>query len=311
MTTQTTPLFSGIVPPVVTPRTAEGGLDLDGLAAVVDHLIDGGVNGLFPLGSSGETPYLTDAERVEVLRVVKDTTAGRVPLLVGANDQTTARVIDEARRVEAVGVDAIVVTSPYYVIGNDTELRTHFRSIASAVDVPVIAYDIPVRTHIKLPVNLVAELAAEGTLAGVKDSSGDDVGFRQLRLLTAGLEGFSLFTGHEVACDGAMLAGADGIVPGLGNVDPAGYRRLFDAANEGRWEDARAEQDRLVRLFRIVDVPNGRVSGGAAGLGAFKTALVELGVIKHNRMSSPMGSLNAEESAAIRGILAQEGLLSA
>ncbi|WP_394161766.1 dihydrodipicolinate synthase family protein [Galactobacter valiniphilus] len=305
----TTPLFSGVVPPVVTPRTAEGELDLAGVEAVVEHLIQGGVTGLFPLGSSGETPYLTQTERDEVLRAVVSANAGRVPLLVGANDQTIDRVVDEAKKVLAIGADAIVATSPYYAISDAAEVKAHFRALAAAVDVPVLAYDIPVRTHYKLPVQLVAELAAEGTLSGVKDSSGDDVSFRQLRLLTRGVEGFSLFTGHEVVCDGAMLSGADGIVPGLGNVDPAGYRRLYDAAVGGRWADAQAEQDRLTRLFRIVDVPNGRVSPGAAGLGAFKTALVELGVFASNRMAAPMLSLNDEEAAAIRTILEAEGLL--
>ena len=310
MTAQTPTAFHGIIPPVVTPRTADGALDLPGVEAVVEHLITGGMHGLFPLGSSGETPYMTDAERREVLAAVVSATDGRVPLLVGANEQTTARTVEEARRVAAAGADGVVITSPYYAIFDRAEVLRHFRAVRAAVDVPVFAYDIPVRTHYKLDPSLLAELAAEGTIAGVKDSSGNDVAFRQLRLLTRGIEGFALFTGHEVVCDAAMLSGADGLVPGLANVDPAGYRRLYDAAVSGNWETARKEQDRLVELFRIVDVPDSaRVSGGAAGLGAFKTALVELGVISSNRMSQPMESLDAAESAAIRGILSATGLL--
>jgi len=303
--------FGGVVPPVVTPRTAEGDLDLAGLEAVVEHLIQGGVTGLFPLGSTGETPYLTQAERAEVLRTVVSANAGRVPLLVGANDQTVDRVIDEARVVLSIGADALVVTSPYYALSDDAEVLRHFRSIAAAVDVPVFAYDIPVRTHYKLPVALVSELAHDGTLAGVKDSSGDDVSFRQLALATRDVPGFSLFTGHEVVCDGAMLSGAAGIVPGLGNVDPAGYRRLYDAAVAGDWEAARTEQDRLTRLFSIVGVAQPGVSGGAAGVGGFKTALAELGIIASNRMAAPMESLDASASARVREILVGEGLLAA
>ncbi|GHD04454.1 dihydrodipicolinate synthase family protein [Zhihengliuella salsuginis] len=308
--TNTTPQFSGVIPPVVTPRTADGGLDLAGLEAVVEHLVSGGVHGLFPLGSSGETPYLTDRERGEVLGAVVSATSGRVPLLVGANEQTTPRVIEEALRVQRAGADAVVVTSPYYALSDHHEVLRHFRAVRAAVDVPVFAYDVPVRTHYKLEPALLAELAAEGTIAGVKDSSGNDIAFRQLRLLTRDLEGFALFTGHEVVCDQAMLGGADGLVPGLANVDPAGYRRLYDAGLAGDWAAARAEQDRLIDLFTIVTTPDaGRVSGGAGGLGAFKTALVELGVIGSNRMSAPMESLNASESGRIRSILAGAGLV--
>ena len=108
--------------------------------------------------------------------------------------------------------------------------------------------------------------------------------------------------------DGALLGGAQGVVPGLGNVDPAGYRRLFDAAAAGDWAGA-AEQDRLADLFEIVYTPNGRVSGGAAGLGAFKTALQVMGIIESNTMSVPMLSLNDDETSAIRGILERNGLV--
>lgn len=306
----TTPAFTGVIPPVVTPRTSSGALDLPGLEAVVEHLVGGGMHGLFPLGSSGETPYLTNAERTQVLATVRSATAGRVPLLVGANEQTTARVIEEARKVAAGGADAVVITTPYYAIFDAAEVKRHFRAVAAAVDLPVFAYDIPVRTHFKLAPELLAELAHEGTLAGIKDSSGNDIAFRQLRLLTRELPNFAMFSGHEVICDAAMLSGADGLVPGLANVDPAGYRRLYDAAVSGNWETAVKEQDRLAELFRIVEVPDAsRVSPGAGGLGAFKTALVQLGVIGANTMSQPMESLNAAEAARIGEILSTAGLL--
>ncbi|MGJ9402086.1 dihydrodipicolinate synthase family protein [Arthrobacter sp. KK5.5] len=309
MTIATAP-FHGVIPPVVTPRNADGALDLPGVEAVVEHLVSGGVHGLFPLGSSGETPYLTNRERREVLAAVVSANAGRVPLLVGANDQTTARTVEEAKLVAERGADAVVITTPYYAIFDRAEVVRHFRAVRAAVDLPVFAYDIPVRTHFKLDPALLAELAAEGTIAGVKDSSGNDIAFRQLRLLTQDIEGFALFSGHEVVCDAAMLSGATGLVPGLANVDPAGYRRLYDAAVAGNWETARKEQDRLAELFRIVDVPDSaRVSGGAGGLGAFKTALVQLGVFPSNRMSEPMESLNDAEASAIRGILDTAGLL--
>ncbi|GAB2742433.1 dihydrodipicolinate synthase family protein [Sinomonas soli] len=301
--------FHGVIPPVVTPRHPDGSLDADSLKNVVKHLVDGGVTGLFVLGSSGEVPYMTDAERELAVRTIAGANAGAVPLVVGANEQTTNRVIEEAKKMVDLGADALVVTSMYYAIGNAAETEAHFRAIHEAVATPVFAYDVPVRTHFKLPADVLVRLAKDGVIAGVKDSSGDDVSFRQLLLATRGLPGFSVFTGHEVVVDGALLGGAAGVVPGLGNVDPTGYRRLYDHAQAGDWAAAAAEQDRLARVFDIVYAPGGRVSGGAAGLGAFKTALQLMGVIESNTMSTPMPPLNEAEADAIRSILVETGLL--
>jgi 4-hydroxy-tetrahydrodipicolinate synthase len=252
---------------------------------------------------------MTNAERAQVVSTIAEANAGSVPLIVGANEQTTNRVIEEAKRVVDLGADAIVVTSMYYAIGNAEETETHFRSIHAAVDAPVFAYDVPVRTHFKLPTDLLVRLGRDGVIAGVKDSSGDDVAFRQLLLAARGIDNFDIFTGHEVVVDGALLGGAQGVVPGLGNVDPRGYRKLVDAAASGDWAKAAAEQDRLADLFEIVYTPNGRVSGGAAGLGAFKTALQIMGVIESNTMSAPMQALNEEETTAIKVILERNGLV--
>lgn len=301
--------FQGVIPPVVTPRHADGSIDTDSLKNLTRHLLDGGVSGLFVLGSSAEVPYLTDAERALVVSTIAAANAGTVPLLVGVNEQTTNRVIDEAKKLIDLGAEAIVVTSMYYAIGNADETETHFRTIHDAVSTPIFAYDVPVRTHFKLPTEMLVRLGREGVIAGVKDSSGDDVAFRQLLLAARDIPNFDIFTGHEVVVDGALLGGAQGVVPGLGNVDPRGYRNLVDAAVAGDWAKAAAEQDRLADLFEIVYTPNGRVSGGAAGLGAFKTALQIMGVIESNTMSTPMLSLNEDETTAIKAILERNGLL--
>lgn len=302
--------FHGIIPPLLTPRTAGGDIDRAGLAALVDHLISGGVHGIFVLGSSGEVPYLSNAERDLVLETALEAAAGRVPVLVGISEQTTVRVLEEADRLLAIGGDAAVVTTPFYALSDAAEVERHLRAIAAHVSVPVFAYDVPVRTHMKMPLDVLVRLAEEGVIAGVKDSSGDDVGFRRLLLATKHLPDFAVFTGHEVVTDGAMLGGAAGIVPGLGNVDPAGYVRIFDAAKSGDWSTVTAEQDRVARLFDITGAATpGRVSAGAAGLGGFKTALQLMGVISSNTMAEPMESLNAAEAEKVRMLVSAAGLL--
>ncbi|WP_232547098.1 dihydrodipicolinate synthase family protein [Propioniciclava soli] len=303
-------LLSGIIPPVLTPFTVDGELDLPSLDRLVDHLVAGGMDGLFVLGSSGQVAYLTDAEREAVVRRVVDRAAGRVPVFVGTPDLTARRVAELARRVVDWGADAVVATAPFYALASAAEVAQHFRMIARAVDVPVIAYDVPVRVNAKLGVDLVVELGREGVLAGVKDSSGDDVSFRRLVRANADAGSpLSISTGHEVMVDGMALLGADGVVPGLANVDPAGYRRLWDAALLGDWGAARAEQDRLAHLFEIAFTPVG-LGGDAAGIGAFKAALARLGVIASGAMPAPLTPLPDAALARIDVLLAEVGLVA-
>ncbi|MDI9907308.1 dihydrodipicolinate synthase family protein [Rhodococcus sp. IEGM 1406] len=309
MSTETT-TFSGIVPPIVTPLTLEGEVDTTSLERLLSLQIEAGVDGLFVLGSSGEVGYLTDAQRAQVVQTAIGHVGGQVPVLVGVNDMTTNRVIAVAEQAREAGADAIVATAPFYAITDAAETATHFRSIHAAVDLPLFAYDVPVRVHSKLSAAMLVELGREGVIAGVKDSSGDDVSFRMLLRQSAGLENFAVFTGHEVVVDGCLLMGASGAVPGLANVDPHGYVRLWRAAQAGDWAAAKAEQDRLTDLFSIVEAPTpGRVSAGAAGLGAFKTALALRGVITGNTMCAPMLSLDESETATIKVVLEQAGLL--
>lgn len=305
--------ITGVVPPVVTPLTEAGTIDVGSLERLVERLLAAGVDGIFALGSSGETVFLTDSQRDQALETIVKTVGGAVPVLAGCIEPTTRRVLDRTEASSKLGADGLVVTPPFYAIVGPTEIERHFRSIASSVELPLFAYDIPVCVHTKLSTDLLTRLAVDGVLAGVKDSSGDDVAFRQLVLSIAERApdtGFSLLTGHEVVVDAMMLAGASGSVPGLGNVDPAGYVRLHRACVSGDWDAASREQDRLARLFRIVDAADPATAAGATrGVGAFKTALALLGVIDSNAVSLPLRPLDADETTRVRTQLELAGLL--
>lgn len=313
MTTPLAPRFSGVVPPAITPLHADGTVDVPSLERLIGHLIDAGCHGIFALGSSGETVFLTDDQRDLALQTIVKSVAGQVPVIAGCIEPTTPRVIARARRARELGADALVVTAPFYTLVGPHEIERHFRAVHEAVDLPLLAYDIPVCVHTKLPVELLLRLAEDGVLVGVKDSSGDDVAFRQLLIALADrLPGadFTALTGHEVVVDGSMLAGGSGSVPGLGNVDPAGYVRLHNACLAGDWATARAEQDRLTRLFRIVDAADPATTfGSTRGVGAFKTALQLLGVIDSNAVSLPMRPYDEAEKSRVRTQLEIAGLL--
>ncbi|WP_063729152.1 dihydrodipicolinate synthase family protein [Streptomyces sp. RTd22] len=306
--------LTGVVPPLCTPLTPGGEVDRVSLAALAERLIGAGVSGLFALGSSGETAYLGDGRRRTVLETVIEAAAGRVPVLAGAIDMATERVVDHARTAAALGADGIVATAPFFTRTHPVEIADHFRRVREGAGLPLFAYDIPASVHSKLTPRIVLPLAADGTLAGLKDSSGDDGALRRL-LVEARRRGltdtFSVLTGSELAVDGALLAGAHGVVPGLGNVDPAGYVRLYSYARAGRWDRARAEQDRLAALFALTDAGDPAAMGGSSSaLGAFKAALHLLGVIACPATAAPQVPLGDDAVKTVRQLLEEGGLLS-
>jgi 4-hydroxy-tetrahydrodipicolinate synthase len=306
-------LLTGVVPPVCTPLTPDREVDVPSLLRLVDHLVTGGVHALFVLGSSSEAAYLRDAQRRQVVSAVAAHVGGQLPVLAGAIDMTTPRVLDHVASVTAAGADAVVVTAPFYAGTHPAEIARHFRLIAAASQVPVVAYDIPVAVHTKLPSDVVLELAAEGVLAGLKDSSGDLAAFREV--VTGARDrpdvgGFSVLTGSEVTVDAALAMGADGAVPGLANVDPHGYVRLDGLCRGGDREGARAEQERLCGLFGMVRAGDpSRMGGGSSALGAFKAALHLRGVIACAATAEPQIPLSPAEVERVAKHLAAAGLL--
>ncbi|RKN46727.1 dihydrodipicolinate synthase family protein [Streptomyces hoynatensis] len=300
--------LAGVIPPVCTPLTPDGDVDTGSLVRLVDHLTGAGVDGLFVLGSSSEAAFLTDRQRRTVVETVAGHVGGALPVLAGAIDMTTPRVLDHARAVLAAGADAVVATAPFYTRTHPAEIDRHFRLLAERAGAPVFAYDLPASVHSKLDAALVLGLAADGVLAGVKDSSGDEATLREI--VAGAPAGFAVLTGSEVLVDTALFLGADGVVPGLGNVDPHGYVRLYRYGRAGDWDQAKEEQRRLAALFAMVHVGSpARMGRGSAALGAFKTALALRGIIAHATLAEPQLPLAPEEVERIGKLLAAADLL--
>lgn len=301
--------FSGVVPPVVTPDTPDHQLDVVSFERSINRLIEAGVDGLFFLGSSGEVVFATDERRDQIVFEAVRIVDHRVPVLVGIIDTETERVLEHGRRALALGADALVATAPFYALGGPADVEEHFRILHQELDAPLFAYDIPVCVHTKLSWKMLARLGAEGVLAGVKDSSGDDVSFRYLvQENEKNGHPLTLLTGHEIVVDGALLSGADGSVPGLANVAPEGYVRMWKAAQEGNWAEVKREQDRLNEISHIFDVTSG-VQGYGAGVGAFKCALNLMGIFDSDQMPRPVKPLDGQNREAIKQVLVDNGLL--
>lgn len=308
------PFATGVVIPVCTPLTRDDAIDTDSLRRHLDHLIDHGVDGVFVLGTCGEFGFLTDAQRVEVVRTAVDHVGGRVPVLVGISDTASERAVLQVELLMSLGdrgPDGAVATTPFFAATGPLEIAAHFRRIKQALgDIPLFGYENPPRVNgASIPVQTVLELAADGTFAGFKDSSGDQA---YLEAILAGrqdqgLHDFQVLSGSELQATAALRAGADGLVPGLGNVDPAGYVRLMATAGA---DDATAdeEQDRLRSLFTIVSIPTHAPMGGSSrSLGAFKAAMRLLGLIDEDRCAPPSVLYDDADRTQVAKILSAHG----
>ena len=307
-------LLRGVIPPVCTPFTADYEVDEKSLRRLINYLLDGGVTGLFVLGSTSEVAYLSDKRRADVIRIAIDETAGRVPVVAGAIDMTTLRVNEHVRAAMSAGIDGIVSTGPFYARTHPEEIALHFRLVKEVCgDLPLYAYNIPVATNgVKLETDTVLKLANEGVIQGLKDSSGNDAGIRAVVLgaQKLGLKEFVVLTGSELTVDSALMAGAHGVVAGVGNIDPAGYVKIFNLVAAGDYESARAEQERLTEMFGLADVGSPeRMGRGSSAIGAFKASLKLLGIIDDARVAPPQIPLNSDEIAAILPFLRNAKLL--
>lgn len=305
--------LTGVVPPVCTPLTPDREVDVPSLVRLVDHLVAGGVDALFVLGTTSEAAYLTDAQRRRVVETVVGHVGGQLPVLAGAIDMTTPRVLDHVRSVTAAGAEAVVATAPFYTRTHPAEIARHYRLLAAGSPVPVFAYDIPVAVHSELPAEVVLDLAADGVIAGLKDSSGDLAAFRTVvtgARADSALDGFTTLTGSELIVDAALALGADGAVPGLANVDPVGYVRLDRLCRAGDRDRARAEQERLCALFGMITTGDPtRMGPSSSALGAFKAALHLRGVIDCPATAEPQVPLSEAEVERVGKYLAVAGLL--
>jgi 4-hydroxy-tetrahydrodipicolinate synthase len=309
--------LKGIVPPVATPYRADDTVDTESLRRLIRHLLKGGVHGLFLLGSTSECVLLDARQRRVVLDTALDEAGGRVPVLAGVMDSATDVCLQHARDAKDAGVDGLVVTAPYYTRTNQAETIDHFRYLKDGSGLPLIAYDIPVCVHIKLARETIRSLAREGLICALKDSSGDDGNFRMLvrdfagdgQARCDGAGRIALFTGSEIVADSAILGGASGSVPGLANVDPAAYVRLYEAAARGDAAAARKEQDRLIDLFQMVFWSSPELSAGAAGVGSFQVALKWMGLAEHSHMRRPNRPVPEAVQTRIRSHLERHGLL--
>ena len=267
---KTTTQLKGIIPAVITPLAENGNVDFTSLEKQVAYLSAAGVHGFFVNGSTGEGPYLTAQEKIDVFKLVKEVSNGRQFLCAACLQPSTSLVLEEIRRIEALEPDFIVTITPYYFSVSQEVIKTHYRQIAQSTDIPVIIYDIPQCTYNKIALDTILELASSQEFAGIKDSSGDFITFTRA-IYSDTPPNFSWIQGEDLLDGPSLSVGADGLVTGLGNVWIDPYMELYQAKEQGALEKFNDFQKKINALYKVIQVTGGKVipaiKAGAALLG--------------------------------------------
>ena len=244
--------LSGVLPALVSPLHRDGSADESGIKQLVDHVIAGGVHGLLALGSTGEGASLGERIRWQVLTSVIEAGAGRVPVICGVAQPHLDAARGEVAAASRLGADAALVAPPFYYPTDQATVRAFYRRLAADSKIPLLLYNIPQFTKVVAEPTTVAELATEGTIAGIKDSSRDFEYFENVRLATRHLEHFRMFTGSDTMLLASMAMGGAGTICGAANVAPSWVVRVFDDFRRGDWSSARADQEALIQLVNVL-----------------------------------------------------------
>ncbi len=232
--------------------TREGEVDPDGVARLVEHVIDGGVHGVLALGSTGETASLDERSRRMVLDGVIKAAGGRVPVLCGVAQSQLASAVAEVDAAAKAGADAALVAPPFYYPTDQAGVLAFYRAVAERASIPILVYNIPQFTKVVMEPATLAALATEGAVQGIKDSSRDFEYFEGVCIATRGVAGFRVFTGSDTMLVASLAVGGSGTICGAGNIAPDWVVRIYDEFTRGDLDAARGSQDRLFELVASV-----------------------------------------------------------
>lgn len=241
--------FKGVLPALVTPFR-DGAVDEAAFVALVERQIAGGVHGLVPVGTTGESATVSHEEHRRVVELCVRTARGRVPVIAGAGSNSTDEAIDLTRHAKAVGADAALVVSPYYNRPSQEGIYLHYKAINDAVQLPIVIYNVPSRTGSDMSGELVERLAKLPNIVGIKDASGD-LGRQALQRIGCG-DDWIMLTGDDPNGVGYMAQGGHGCISVTANVAPEACAAMYDACLKNDWETARYWQDRLILLHKAL-----------------------------------------------------------
>lgn len=290
----------GVLPPIATPFDADGNVSTEYLAANLTRLVETGLHGFVVLGSNGEYSLLSKEEKLLVLETARRFIPQDRLMIAGTGTDSTRETIDMSKRAAALGADAALIVTPHYYRPqmNAAALSQHYMRVADASPIPIMIYNVPTYTNVEIDAGTVVELARHENIIGMKDSSANFSKMGEVIRFTPAR--FSTLVGTGGAMFPALSIGAKGVVPALGNIAPRECVAIYDLFHEGKLEQARNLQLRMIR-------PNAAVTAkwGVPGL---KAALDELGYYG-GMPRSPLQPLNESDRGKLREILREAELL--
>lgn len=283
---------------MVTPFDARGGLDLDAAQRLAVHLVDSGNDGLVLSGTTGESPTTTDAEKDALLRAVLEAVGSRATVLAGVGSNDTHHTVELAQQAAKSGAHGLLVVTPYYSKPPAAGLLAHFTAVADATDLPVMVYDIPGRTAVRIGTPTLLRLAEHERIVAVKEATGDLFEGADVMART----GLAYYSGDDVLNLAWLAHGAAGLVSVVGHVAGRQYADLVAAVDAGDLARARALHAQLVPAVRAIMT---RTQGAIMA----KAALQLAGVLGERTMRLPLVAATDDEVAQLRPDLEEAGLL--
>jgi 4-hydroxy-tetrahydrodipicolinate synthase len=260
----------GVIPAIITPMDAEGCVDYGALEKQAGYLSTAGVQGFFVGGTTAEGAYLSTQELRSSFEVVQKASQGNQFLCLASLRSSTEAVCEEVKALSSLEPDYLVIIAPYYLSFRQSDILEHYKRVIEVSPFPVIVYNIPGTTHNPIALETILDLARDPRVAGTKDSSGDFIPFSR-GVLSYSDSNFSWIQGEDYLHGPSLMAGAQGIVTGLGNVFVEDYVEMYRASQQREWETVKHRQRRINRLYGVIRSCNGRT------IPAIKAAVAELG----------------------------------
>ena len=289
----------GIIPPVVTPMTADQELDLNGLRKHIDFMLSKGVHGIFVLGTTGEFYALDEREKQEVTAAAVAHCKGRTPVYVGTGAETTREVIRITKMAEKEGADGVSVIAPYFIKPSQAELVDHFKRVAESTKLPVVLYNNPATCGgLSIEPETCAKLAEVPNIIGIKDSSGDLQNTIEI-IRSTPRDRFAVLNGRDTLILAALQFGAQGAIPASCNIAPDLCVGIYEAFAKGDIEAAKALQSRLhpIRMAMTLGTGNSAVKEAMGVLGR-----------PAGPSRSPLSAFSDEKKAKLKAILEKAGV---
>ena len=286
-------LLTGTITALVTPFR-NGKVAHDDLRKIVEFQIRGGIDGLVPVGTTGESPTLSHEEHIEVVRAVIAAARGRVPVIAGTGSNSTAEAVDMTRLAHAAGADAMLVVAPYYNKPSPEGLYRHFRAIAESTDRPIILYSIPSRCGVEIGVPVVERLrSACGNVRWIKEAGGSVDRVDQLKQALG--RDITVLSGDDVLTLPFMAAGAEGVISVASNLFVRDIGRMVRFALDNDFAAAGKLHRRLYPIFKALFIEPNPVP--------IKTAMARAGLIASPEVRSPLCEMNPASRAILERVL--------